>query len=43
MDFLGHRFMTSDHPWLRRVWWLPQGAGTVVSMASGARGLSLAH
>lgn len=35
MDYLGHRMMTSRHPWLRRMWWLPQSAGTALSLGSG--------
>ena len=35
MDYLGHRMMTSRHPWVRRMWWLPQSAGTALSLGSG--------
>jgi hypothetical protein len=35
MDYLGHRMLTSRHPLLRRIWWLPQSAGTGFSLAAG--------
>ncbi len=35
MDYLGHRMMTSDHPWMRRMWWVPQVAGTSLSLTAG--------
>src|SRR3984893_5484292 len=28
MDFLGKRMMVSEHRWVRRMWWLPQAAGS---------------
>jgi hypothetical protein len=33
--------MVSEHPLLRRVWWLPQSLGTAASLASGAHNLTL--
>lgn len=42
LDFVGHHMMTSRHPLLRRVWWLPQSAGTAVSLFAGAHNLSVA-
>jgi hypothetical protein len=35
MDYLGHRMMTSNHPWMRRMWWVPQVAGTSLSLTAG--------
>ncbi len=35
MDYLGHRMMTSDHGWMRRLWWVPQVAGTSFSLSAG--------
>jgi len=43
MDFLGKRMMVSQHGWLRKVWWLPQGAGTAMSFVSGAHNVSVVH
>jgi hypothetical protein len=40
-DFLGKRMMTSRHPTLRRLWWLPQVAGTAASLLSGAHNLTV--
>ncbi len=36
MDFLGRRMMASHHGWIRKMWWVPQTAGTGVSLAAGA-------
>ena len=35
MDYLGHRMVTSNHPWMRRIWWVPQAAGTGLSLSAG--------
>ena len=35
LDYLGHRMMTSEHSWMRRVWWVPQAASASVSVAAG--------
>jgi hypothetical protein len=35
LDYLGHRMMTSEHPWMRRVWWVPQVAGSSLSISAG--------
>jgi hypothetical protein len=36
MDYLGHRMMTSEHGWMRRIWWVPQVAGTACPLARGS-------
>jgi hypothetical protein len=43
MDYLGRRMMVSPNPWVRRVWWIPQVAGTSMSFAAGAHNLGVAH
>lgn len=43
MDFLGKRMMTSQHKWVRRMWWLPQTAGASVSFTAGAHNVGLVH
>jgi hypothetical protein len=43
MDYIGKRMMTSDVGLLRKLWWLPQGAGTAMSFFSGAHNVSLVH
>jgi len=35
MDFVGRRMMTSSHPTLRRLWWVPQVAGAGFSLSAG--------
>jgi len=42
LDYLGRRMMKSQRPWVRRLWWLPQVAGTTASLWSGAHNLRLA-
>jgi len=43
MDFIGKRMMTSEHPFLRKVWWLPQSAGAAMSFVAGAHNVSVVH
>jgi hypothetical protein len=43
MDFLGKRMMRSQNPWVRKLWWIPQVAGTGMSFASAAHNVSLVH
>jgi hypothetical protein len=35
MDFIGKRMMTSHHQWMRNLWWVPQSAGTSMSLYAG--------
>ena len=41
MDYLGRRMMTSQHHWVRRIWWLPQAAGTTTSFLSGVHNVHI--
>ena len=41
MDFLGRRMMVSRHGWIRKMWWLPQTAGTGVSLAAGVHNVGV--
>jgi hypothetical protein len=43
LDFLGKRMMVSQHPLLRKFWWLPQTAGAGFSFAAGAHNLGVVH
>jgi hypothetical protein len=43
MDFLGKRMMVSQHPLLRKFWWLPQTAGASLSFVSGAHNVGVVH
>jgi hypothetical protein len=41
MDFLGKRMMVSQHKWMRRMWWLPQSAGTGLSLYAGVHNVRM--
>jgi hypothetical protein len=43
MDYLGHRMINSDHPTLRRFWWLPQALAAGGSLGSGIHNYRLVH
>jgi hypothetical protein len=43
MDFIGKRMMTSQNPWIRKLWWVPQTAGASLSFAAGAHNMSVVH
>jgi hypothetical protein len=40
LDFAGKKMMYSRHPWVRRVWWVPQSASFVTSIFCGAHNLA---
>lgn len=42
MDYLGHRMMRSNHPWIRKAWWVPQAASASVSLGAGLHNYSIA-
>src|SRR3954471_16184327 len=41
MDFVGKRMMTSQHPLLRKVWWLPQALGSTVSVSAAVHNVRM--
>ena len=41
MDYLGRRMMFSQHRWVRKMWWLPQMAGTGVSLTAGVHNVGV--
>jgi hypothetical protein len=43
LDYLSRRMMNSRHQWERRTWWMPQGLGTAMSLASGVHNLGVHH
>jgi hypothetical protein len=43
MDFIGKRMMTSQHTWIRRMWWLPQAAGSGFSIGAGVHNVRVIH
>ena len=43
MDYLGKRMMVSQHGWIRRMWWLPQVAGSGFSIGAGVHNVGIVH
>jgi hypothetical protein len=43
MDYVGRRMMRSSHPWMRRVWWVPQAASASVSLGAGIHNYGVVH
>jgi hypothetical protein len=43
MDYIGKRMMVSRDPWIRKLWWVPQLAGTGMSFFSGAHNVGVVH
>jgi hypothetical protein len=41
MDFIGKRMMVSEHKWMRRMWWLPQSAGSGFSLYAGVHNVRM--
>jgi hypothetical protein len=41
LDYVGRKMMTSRHPLLRRMWWLPQTAGTGMSLFAGVHNVGV--
>jgi hypothetical protein len=41
LDFIGRKMMTSREPLLRKMWWLPQTAGTGMSLFAGAHNVGV--
>jgi len=41
MDFIGRKMMTSQYPLLRKMWWLPQSAGTGMSLFAGVHNVGV--
>lgn len=41
MDYMGKRMMTSENPWIRKLWWFPQMAGASMSFAAGAHNMGV--
>ena len=41
MDFIGKRMMVSQHPVLRKVWWLPQVVGSSVSISAAVHNVRM--
>lgn len=41
MDFIGKRAMTSEHMWVRRLWWVPQSVGATMSFTTAAHNVGV--
>ncbi len=41
MDYIGKRMMVSENRWVRKMWWLPQVAGSGFSVAAGVHNLGV--
>jgi len=42
MDYIGNRMMVSQNRWQRRMWWLPQAAGSGFSIGAGIHNMGVA-
>jgi hypothetical protein len=40
-DLLSKQMLRNSHPWVRRMWWVPQTGSTVASVFSGAHNMSI--
>ena len=43
MDYIGKRMMVSQNRWVRRMWWLPQAAGSGISVFAGVHNMGVVH
>jgi hypothetical protein len=43
MDFIGRRSMVSTHPWVRKMWWVPQAAGASISFSTAIHNVGVVH
>jgi hypothetical protein len=43
MDFVGHHMMRSEHPTIRKFWWIPQAACAGLSLGAGVHNYRLVH
>jgi hypothetical protein len=42
-DYISHRMMHSESPFVRRMWWMPQSLSTSASLVSGVHNLAVAR
>jgi hypothetical protein len=43
MDIIGRRAMTSERPWLRKLWWVPQSTMATVSFEAAIHNVGVVH
>jgi hypothetical protein len=41
MDIIGKRAMTSEHMWVRRLWWVPQSVGATMSFTAAVHNVGV--
>ena len=41
LDYVGKRMMLSQYHWMRKMWWVPQAAGTAMSLTAGIHNTTL--
>jgi hypothetical protein len=41
VDYLGKRMMTSQNPWIRKLWWFPQAAGASMSFGAAVHNMGV--
>jgi hypothetical protein len=41
MDYIGKRMMVSENRWVRKLWWVPQMAGSGFSIVAGVHNMSV--
>jgi hypothetical protein len=41
MDMIGKRAMTSEHLWVRRLWWVPQSVGATLSFTTAVHNVGV--
>ncbi len=41
LDYIGRKMMRSEYPLLRKLWWLPQSAGTGMSLFAGVHNVGV--
>ena len=43
LDFVGYKMMRSEHPTVRKFWWIPQAASASVSFGAGLHNYRVVH
>jgi hypothetical protein len=43
MDIISRRLMTSERPWLHKLWWVPQSTMASVSFEAGIHNIGVVH
>jgi hypothetical protein len=43
MDLIGRRAMVSEHPWVRKFWWVPQSLSATMSFQAATHNVGVVH